>query len=62
MVEVLAPVGHFLRGTIHCIVEWSSDGLGLVVRMAITVALVTLFSKSQEYCFPEVSESAFPFA
>ena len=33
MVDVLARVGHFLRGTIHCIVELSSDGLSLVVRM-----------------------------
>ena len=42
MFEVLARVGYFLRGTIHCMVELSSDGLGLVVGMVRSRAAVSL--------------------
>ena len=50
MFDVLARVGHLLRCTIHCIVEWSSDGLGLVVGMVRSRAAVSaeiLFLRKQ---------------
>jgi hypothetical protein len=40
MFGVLARVGHFLRGTVHCVAELSSDGLGLLVRMVRSRAAV----------------------
>lgn len=50
MFDVLARVGHFLRDTIHCIVELWSDGLRLVVRMVRSRAAVSaeiLFLRKQ---------------
>jgi hypothetical protein len=50
MFGVLAGVGHVLRGTVHCIAELSSDGLGLLVRMVRSRAAVSaeiLFLRKQ---------------
>ena len=50
MFGLLTRVGHFLRGTVQCLAEWSSDGLGLLVRMVRFRAAVSaeiLFLRKQ---------------